>query len=142
MITNPRFTTLRRLLLASVFLFPVPGSGAEAPATVTLTAKDAGRTVSLSEGGTLAVRLSAQLGTGYSWHVEVGNAAVLVQDGEAKTETRPDSLPGGSEIQVFRFTTKAAGESDLKFQYFRGFEPGKKPLRTHTFHIKVIAAKS
>jgi predicted secreted protein len=142
MITNAGFKLVRGLAMAAGLLFPVIVSATEPVATVTLAAKDASQPVEVKVGDTLEIRLSAQLGTGYSWHLEAKDVTVLAPEGEPKTETRTDTLPGGAEIQVFRFTAKVPGKADLKFRYFRGFEPGKKPLRSTVFHIKVSAPKS
>lgn len=114
-----------------------------ADAPVQATAKQSGRTLTLKPGATLEVRLAAQLGTGYSWQATAPDAAVLVQEGEPATEPQKPGGPqlvGGPEIQLFRFTAKGPGKADLKFAYARGFEPGKKPVRTATFHIKVVEA--
>jgi predicted secreted protein len=133
--------TFRGMLLASAVLLPAVFLRAEAP--VVVGPKQSGRTVTVTAGGILEVRLSAQLGTGYGWHITDPAEAVLAKEGEPKTEPAPEGkpMPGGPEIQVFRFTAKAAGKADLKLQYFREFEAGKKPLRTATFHIVVVAAK-
>ena len=136
--SSTRILSVRGLILASAFLFPALAVRAEAP--VMVSAKQSGKTVTLTVGGSLEVRLSAQLGTGYGWHVTTPAEAILTKDGEPKTEPTPGvkQMPGGPEIQVFHFTAKAAGKSDLKLQYFRQFEPGKKPLRTATFHVVVV----
>lgn len=118
----------------------LPGLAAENP--LQLGAKESGKAFVVKPGAVLEVRLAAQLGTGYSWHVTAPAGAILVQEGEPKTEPAPEGaqpMPGGPEIQVFRFTARAAGKADLKLKYARGFEPGRKALRSATYHIKVVA---
>lgn len=136
--SSTRSLMVRGMALAAAIA--LPGLAADSP--LRLGAKESGKAFVVKPGAVLEIRLSAQLGTGYSWHVTAPPAAVLVQDGEPKTEPAPDgarSMPGGPEIQVFRFTAKAAGKADLKLKYARGFEPGRKALRSATYHIKVVA---
>lgn len=136
MSSNRRFTGIRGIALASACLF----LAAEEPAALGI--KDSGKTSQVKAGGAVVVRLAAQLGTGYRWHLKAPPAAVLAQDGEEKIEPIAEGdkqMPGAAELQVFRFIAKAPGKADLKFEYFREFEPGKKPTRTATFHIQVVA---
>ena len=118
-------------------LAAVAALAADAPRQ--LGPKDSGRSIVLKTGETLEVRLPAQLGTGYGWRVTAPAAALLAQDGEAKTEPAAMPAPGGPEVQVFRFTVRAAGQADLSLDYARSFEPGSKPLRSVTYHLKVPA---
>lgn len=123
---------------ALVAAIALPALAAENP--LRLGAKESGRSYVVKPGAVLEVRLSAQLGTGYSWHVTAPAGAILVQDGEPKTEPAPGGakpMPGGPEIQVFRFTAGSAGKGDLKLKYARGFEPSQKAQRRVTYHIKV-----
>lgn len=135
---STRSLMLRGLALAAAIA--LPGSATDTP--LRLGAKESGKAFVVKPGAVLEVRLSAQLGTGYSWHVTAPAASILVQEGEPKTEPTPDGakpMPGGPEIQVFRFTAKAAGKADLKLKYARGFEPGKRAMRSATYHLKVVA---
>lgn len=140
-----RLNPIWGLAIAASVLFPIAALRAEEPAKLILEKKDAKKTVEVHTGNAFAVRLSAQLGTGYSWKVALQDGKVVTQDGEPKTEPAADTKGtpkvGAAENQVFRFTAKSPGEVHLKFDYARGFEPGKKPLHTVSFHIKVVDAK-
>ena len=139
---NNPVSMFRTTAFASALLFAGVSLAAADPATVTLGRRDSRRSVEVKVGDTVAIRLSARMGTGHRWFLAPIVDPALTQDGEPKVEPvgQAKQLPGGSEFQVFRFTAKAAGKTDLKFQYFREFESGKKPLRSATFHIKVVAS--
>lgn len=127
---------MKAALVAAALLVP---AAADAPATLTITAKDAKKTHVLKVGNTLDVRLQVQMGTGYAWKLAKPTGEALVQDGEAKVEPQAKDLPGGAETQVFRFTAKAAGKAELAFECVRSFEPGQKPLKAVTFQVEVKA---
>ena len=142
MFSSPKLNPLLGLVVAGAMLCPSLPLRAEEPTVTTLKMEDAKRTLELYAGSAFAVRLPAQLGTGYAWHLTPLNSSVVVQQGEAKTV--PDAGPpnaGATEDQIFQFTAGIPGEVDLKFAYFRSFEKDKQPLRTVTFHISVLEAK-
>lgn len=146
MTTHSPTLSLRGLALASAVLGTMAAWAGDAPAAVTAGIKDSNRTLDVKVGGTVSIRLAAQLGTGYRWHLASKEASVLAQEGDDKVEPsdqagKAEPVVGGPETQVFTFNARAAGKADLKFQYYREFEAGKKPLRSATFHIKVVAPK-
>lgn len=136
MFSTTRSLLVRGLALAALIALPVPA--ADTP--LRLGPKQSGKSFAVKPGTTLELRLSAQMGTGYSWHVTAPAEAILAQDGEPSTEpAAAKTAAGGPEVQVFRFTAKAAGQADLTLAYARSFEPGQKPMRTVTYHLKVVA---
>ena len=142
MSSSPKLIPVFALAVAGAMLCPALPLRAEEPKVTTLKMEDAIRTLELYAGSAFAVRLPAQLATGYAWHLTPLNSAVVVQQGEPKTV--PDSGPpnaGASEDQIFQFRAGTPGEVDLNFAYYRSFEKDKQPLRTVTFHIKVLEAK-
>jgi predicted secreted protein len=146
MIRSHHFSTFRNAAFASAFLFASLALAAGDSTTITLGLKDSRRSTGVKVGGTVLVRLPAQLGTGHRWFLAPTADPILVQDGEPRIEPiesgdKTKRMPGAAEYQVFRFTAKAAGKTDLKFQYYRDFEPGKQALRSATFHIRIVAPK-
>ena len=103
--------------------------------TVTVTEKDSGRTVKLARGDTLVVRLEGNVGTGYSWGLTKNNASVLPL--QSQTTERLDQKQGGKFVAIFRFTSKAAGRSDLECGYARPFEKDKAPARSFKLNVVV-----
>jgi len=84
------------------------------------TEKDAGKTLKVSVGDTVVVKLPAIPGNGYVWHLASA-------DGVAKTkQTRFELLekgqPGARAAQVFQLVIVKAGQHELPFSYRRGEE--------------------
>ncbi|MGB8509740.1 MAG: protease inhibitor I42 family protein [Pyrinomonadaceae bacterium] len=112
-------------------------SGAYAGDKVTVTEKEAGGKVCLSKGDVLAVRLEAQLGTGYGWQVVKYRSQQLELLGEPEQETPDKGAPGAIEHQIFRFKAQSSGSTALELQYVRPWEKNAKPLKTYRVEVVV-----
>jgi inhibitor of cysteine peptidase len=102
---------------------------------VTVSDADSGTKVEIKAGEVLAVKLGAQLGTGFGWKV-VSENKLLVLKGEPEQVSREDQKPGGPDYQTFKFKAVEKGETELKFQYVEGWKKDAKPLKE--FAITVI----
>jgi inhibitor of cysteine peptidase len=111
------------------------GAAADRPPVVQVTEKDNGRTVQLTAGAELVLRLHAQLGTGFGWKVAENDARVLSPEGEPGTEREGEPKPGGAEVQVFRFRAASTGSAGLALVYARPWERNVPPAKT--FHLAV-----
>jgi predicted secreted protein len=121
------------LLLDVVSLTASPSS---LPIDQTITEKDNGRELRVAVGDTVTVKLGAQLGTGYGWHVTSGPGSRLQQtDKRPKIESNSNS-PGSSELEVFRFTARRPGRVRLELRYSRPREKSAGALKT--FHVFIV----
>lgn len=111
----------------------------EAPDEVQLTQADNGKTVQVANGGALVVALTSNPSTGYGWVIVDPEPAILELDGE------PKFVPAGSTTQVvgapgtevFTFRAVEKGESTLKMEYRRSFEPNQAPADSFSIEVKV-----
>ncbi len=108
----------------------MPGSG-----PVQLTAKDAGSTVHVKQGATVAVSLDGNPTTGYIWEVAPGSGNLLAEQGDPQFVADSNSLGSGGTMTL-RFKAVQAGTSPLKLVYHRPFEQGVPPLQT--FDVTVV----
>ena len=104
-----------------------------------LTAKDNGRTVTVTEGQSVVVSLSANPTTGYDWVVTSTDKTF----GYPKVKFTPDSKAVGSGgIDKMTWSTKSplsmAGKHHVELAYKRSWE--KSSLKTFTFDVIVKAA--
>ena len=106
------------------------------PMTVTLTEGQNGSTVALALESTLTVRLSAQLGTGYSWAITQQNGQALRLTKEY-VESPSGLMPGGTETQVFVFSSIAAGDENVELAYRQPWQSDQPPARTFRFRAIV-----
>lgn len=120
------------------------GSMARADPLVSPTALTAGATparLALVVGQRFTVRLSAQLGAGWSWSLAAppGDSVRLVAGG---TEPSADALDGAANVQVFTFEAVAAGEAQLRFSYRRPWldDPPRQTV-THVVTVREPARK-
>ena len=109
---------------------------AAAGATVRLTAKDAGRTVTLRTGDSVEVALAGNPTTGFSWQVASAGDPVLHADGEPAF--KPDSrLIGSGGTATRRFRAVAPGTATLRLEYRRPWEKDVPPAGRKTFPVVV-----
>ncbi len=103
-----------------------------------LTDSDNGATPAIAVNKTLCVKLPAQMGTGYSWHVKnAGNA--LKQKGAPETESIPGKrMPGGAEYQIFRFTAQSKGSADVEIHYLRPWLKEQQPAKVFKCKATVV----
>jgi predicted secreted protein len=119
------------LLVATVLFFAC----AVKPA-VTVSDADSGTKVEIKAGEVLAVKLGAQLGTGFGWKV-VSESQQLVLKGEPEQVSGGDQKPGGPDYQTFKFKAAKKGEASLKFQYVEGWKKDAKPLKEYAITVIV-----
>ncbi|MBN2159615.1 MAG: protease inhibitor I42 family protein [Spirochaetes bacterium] len=119
------------LIVAGVLLFACSVKPA-----VTVTDEDNGTKVEVKCGDVLAVRLSAQLGTGFGWKVVSVNNNLSIK-GEPEQITKEVQKPGSSDYQTFRFEAIRAGESELKLVYIEGWKKNATPLKDFTITVIV-----
>ncbi|MCA1593175.1 MAG: protease inhibitor I42 family protein [Acidobacteria bacterium] len=105
---------------------------------VTFTVEDDGRSVILSSGDFLTLRLETQMGTGYRWEVAGNDARRLKLIGNS-VEPLTKGDEGGHEIQIFRFKALSRGPSRLRLQYKR---PWGRSTPSKTFSISVSVRRA
>jgi predicted secreted protein len=107
---------------------------------INVTEDDHGKIIRVAEGDTLAIRLKAQLGTGYSWSVMTHVPSLLKPIGEAKQE-KLNGLPGGYEYQVFLFEARQEGTCVLELNYIRPWEKQGLPERLFRITVHISSHK-
>lgn len=114
-------------------------TGCEKPFMV-ITDADNGKAKNIPKGAEFWVKLQAQLGTGYSWKV-TSSESDFQQLGEPVIENTGKSIPGGVEMQVFKFKASKISDSNLNLEYIQPWEKNFKPAKSFTVKIKVDEAK-
>jgi predicted secreted protein len=121
-------------LLALFLSFTILVSCAMKPA-VTVTDADNGTRVEIKTGELLAVKLAAQLGTGFGWKIVSENKNLALK-GEPEQVSKNGKIPGGTDYQTFKFKAVEKGETVLKLRYVEGWKKEAKSLKE--FGITVI----
>jgi predicted secreted protein len=104
---------------------------------MTLTEKDNGTQVQVSNGDIVTLRLEAIPGTGYSWQIAENKPDLLKPLGKPKYEESKSKLIGGVEHQIFRFKAVSQGTVILKLLYFREWEKGKAPEKSYQVTVEI-----
>ena len=157
---QPSFPPLARRVLAAISLAGAgcrhdrvppnpsgaPDTTAQADASETLDAADAGETVVRAEddgrtfdlppGGILTFRLPSHSGTGFVWRPAALDGGVLSQVGERSTEVS-SGVPGAPKTDVTRFVARSTGTVGIEMDYQRpwGNQPPVKTVRV-TVHVR------
>ena len=122
-------------LLVLFLSVAILGSCSMKPA-VTVTDADNGTRVEIKSGDVLAVKLAAQLGTGFGWKVITENKNLALK-GEPEQVSKNGQVPGGPDYQTFKFKAGEKGETILKLQYVEGWKKQAKPLKEYAITIIV-----
>jgi len=107
----------------------------------TLTDQDSGKSVSLTAGDLLMLRLSSNPTTGYRWALKSVDQDILSQNG------KPAYLPGNGRrvgaggTEIWRFVAEKPGETTLTMIYARSWEKKVAPAKTFTLHVTVVKKK-
>jgi inhibitor of cysteine peptidase len=110
-----------------------------APDEVQLTKADNGKTVAVTNGGTLIVALASNPSTGYSWAVVADEPTNLELEGEPAYVPPGSTTPvvGAAGTEVFTFKAIKTGTAKLSMAYARSFETGVEPEETFEVTVKV-----
>jgi inhibitor of cysteine peptidase len=124
------------LLVVLGLLAACGSSSSEEIKEVMVDMEDNGRQITLFRGQTLVVSLGAQPSTGYTWEVVEIDELILRQEGEPEFQPTSGGI-GASGVQIFRFGTISAGETDLRMIYHQPWVEGVEPLKTFSVHVTV-----
>ena len=126
-----------RLLTIMMFsaIIMVVVSCTSAP-VVTITEDDKGKSFTVPEGKNFAVKLKAQLGTGYGWQMKEENPLVSLQ-GDPKQEGSEGKETGGFEYQVFSFKAAKKGKTDILFHYRQPWNDKVKALKEYKVSVEI-----
>jgi predicted secreted protein len=107
------------LVAFSMASSPVVAAPQQTNNIVTVADCDNNKTIDLTVGDTLVLRLASNSSTGYSWRVAQNNERLLQPQGEPAYESSASNLPCAQGTQVSTFTAAAAGGDALNLLYQR-----------------------
>jgi predicted secreted protein len=102
---------------------------------VTITDKDAGRTIAIVSGEPLSVRLPGHRGAGF-WRLDTDLTPELILSGRSTESVR---APGAPETTIFTFTSRTPGTVALKASYVK---TGGDPAPTNNFAVLITVSPS
>jgi inhibitor of cysteine peptidase len=110
--------------------------------SLSITEADDGKTVTVTEGVNLLVKLPANPSTGYKWEVVSTDRSFGYP---SVTKFSPSSSGVGSGgVQRFTWKTKGAlslvGEHTVKMEYKRSWEKNLPATKTFTFTVDIVAS--
>lgn len=125
------------LAVACVAPAPVPHHPPP-PETYVVQSQEVARSLTLTVGQPLVLRLPANRSTGYRWKL-VTEPKVLKTEGEPRFEQNPsaDNMVGVSGNEVWHFLALQQGIDLLRFEYRRSWEEVEVPARIVTYHVNV-----
>lgn len=130
---------MRRAQWSIMFVVSVLGAaltGCLPGRVVRIDATSDGKTVPVPLNGTLIVELDSNRTTGYAWALEAVDASILrFKDSEYVAPTT--TLVGAGGKESWRFDAIAAGQTLLKLNYERSFEPEEEPADTFEVTVTV-----
>lgn len=115
--------------------------------TLSLSSRDAGKTVTLWINGDLTVTLESDVATGYRWSENaVISNGVFLQQTSHKYQPPAEAIPGRGGQEVWTFKALYTGTypqplnpftTTVSMEYKRPFEPNNPPANTFNVTVKV-----
>jgi inhibitor of cysteine peptidase len=114
-------------------------SSAQVPAAsaVTVTDQDNGKTIQLSEGATLMVKLPSNASTGYSWSVKGNPSLLKLIKSDYSEQKRPMQVAGAPGVQTFQWQATETGDAKLQLEYRRPWEKNEPAAKTFSITLQV-----
>ncbi len=103
---------------------------------VELTGDDADRTIEVTAGDSLTMRLGSNPGTGFEWAVTVADDAVVTLTDSRYERGRDDEGSPGQDAIVL--TAIGPGQTEVTFDYRRPWETDVEPEQTITVRVEVV----
>jgi inhibitor of cysteine peptidase len=117
------------------------GMAQSSPDSLTITERDNKGNFQIARGGILTVKLGANPGTGYAWHIVINNPRLLKPIGESVFEPKlvdpRKKIVGAPEDQVFGFRAQGKGSNTLSLEYRRIWEKEVAPLKTFSVTVQI-----
>ncbi len=124
-------------VLSLVLLLLLSGCLGSQQSATTLSDQDNGKTVNLSSGDMLMLKLSSNPTTGYRWALQSVDQNILSQDGKPAYTPSNGQVVGAGGTELWRFVAQKAGKTTLTMIYARSWEKKVPPAKTFTLNVTV-----
>ncbi|MCX7679783.1 MAG: protease inhibitor I42 family protein [Spirochaetes bacterium] len=94
-----------------------------------------GKEIVLKKGDVLCVKLLAQLGTGFAWHIDKTSPLIKVTEPPLQIPEGKGG-PGSADFQIFQLIAKESGKTDIRFEYKRVWEKNP-PLKRFAVAVSI-----
>ncbi len=108
---------------------------------VTISEKDDGKTITVTEGSDVSIELNGNITTGYSWKVTTVSGKSAQQDGKVTYKDGPGKGVGRPGMFFAKFTTATVGDTTVNMEYKRPWEKNTPALKTFSVTIRVVPKK-
>jgi inhibitor of cysteine peptidase len=103
---------------------------------VVLTEANHGKTVEISLGEQITIRLDENPTTGYRWAIARNNPEILAPAGDEYNPAGSAGIGGGGQ-RAFTFEAKKEGIDPLEFKLWREWEGERSVTRRFTLTVRV-----
>lgn len=121
---------MKKSIYLAVFLFALFFVSCSTP----LTMDDNKTTVEFAINTPFEVKLEANPGTGYQWHIVSYDSSVIRKTGEPEFGRESDEIGAPGHI-IYQFETIASGETTLLMVYKKPGQENEDAFRNFSVHI-------
>ena len=104
---------------------------------VTVTDAENGKTIELSSGETLRVKLPGNPSTGYDWTLDGDPAPLKLIKSFHQANKKTTGMAGAPQTTVFQLSAPSAGAANVTFIYRRSWEYNVAPAKTFNVRVNV-----
>lgn len=121
---------MKKALIAGALMAAVAGcvliaacvsSAPATPAVYTFTDSDNGKTVEVTEGSKIYVKLSENPTTGYQWEMSATSGLTLIND-EYQQTPGSEGMTGAGGVHTFEYKANGSGQQQISGIYKRSWE--------------------
>jgi inhibitor of cysteine peptidase len=123
--------------LALLLLFSMFASACNPSKSISLTAADAGKQVSIKVDEQVVITLDGNPSTGYTWESKDLDTALFEQVGDTVFQSSNPGLVGSGGTLTLTFRALKSGTSPLLLVYHRPWEVGIDPIATFEITVTV-----
>lgn len=118
---------------------PVAPVGTRENGMLILNQDDNNRTAEVKVGEQVAIRLSANPATGFTWAVDENDSRLLALESTHYIEPSEPGVIGARGRQFFTFTARQAGEVTLKLKYWRFWDGDASVAERYAITLQIQA---
>jgi predicted secreted protein len=127
------------LFLSIIFPMIYQTSSIFAAETVVVNKQFNQREIKVKIGGSIRVELEELGSAGYTWKLQKQDEFYLSSPKVENKGTPPkDDITGAPVLKTWTFQAKKAGQTELKFIYFRPWEDEKTASDTYVLKVRIV----
>lgn len=114
-----------------------PTTATTTASVITVTDQDNGKTIDLTKGTTLVVKLSSNASTGYSWSMQSNSPLLKLLKSDYKEQKQPTQVVGAPGVQTFQLQATGLGNAAVQLEYRHPWEKNVAAAKVFSITVQI-----